>query len=182
MTERYSTKTIRVTLSGKPPFIAENLVGLSVAAAHYPDATALEVVDALPAEVAALRAEVQRQKDGMDQALVEVAKWSAAFGRSEARAEAVAAAVEAMAIQRWAAIGAKRPCEWTTGATKQVKDWHRAAARAEFLLGLAHLRAAGFVVARVPDAKGDVRGYAAQVDYADGWDACRAAMIEGDRP
>jgi hypothetical protein len=46
MTERYCTKTIRVTLPGKPPFIAENLVGLSVAAAHYPDATALEVVDA----------------------------------------------------------------------------------------------------------------------------------------
>jgi hypothetical protein len=50
MTERYPTKAIRVTLPGQPPFIAENLVGLSVAAAHYPDAIALEVVDALPTE------------------------------------------------------------------------------------------------------------------------------------
>lgn len=43
----------------------------------------------LRAEVERLRAEVQRQKDGMDQAIVEVAKWSAAFGRSEADAEAL---------------------------------------------------------------------------------------------
>jgi hypothetical protein len=50
MTERYPTKTIRVTLPGKPPFIDKNIVGLSVAAAHYPDAIALEVVDALPTE------------------------------------------------------------------------------------------------------------------------------------
>lgn len=49
---------------------------------------------------------------------------------------------------------------------------------------LYHLRAAGFVVARVPKKRAmpGAMGTEAAFDYASGWNACRTAMLEGDKP
>lgn len=49
---------------------------------------------------------------------------------------------------------------------------------------LSHLRAAGLVVARVPKNRTmpGPMGTEAAFDYASGWNACRAAMLEGDKP
>lgn len=49
---------------------------------------------------------------------------------------------------------------------------------------LSHLRAAGFVVARVPNKRAlpGAMGTEAALDYAQGWNACRATMLEGDKP
>lgn len=47
---------------------------------------------------------------------------------------------------------------------------------------LSHMRAAGFVVARVPDAKHNCNGHEYLTGEGGGWNACRAAMLEGDKP